>query len=198
MKVAVVKYNAGNIRSVLYALNRLGYEASVTDDPKALRSADRVIFPGVGEASSAMAYLRERGLDQVLVNLRQPFLGICLGMQLMCASSEENNTRTLGIFDVPVVRFTDQAGYKIPHMGWNTVEELVEDPLLNHLPEEVWCYFVHSYYVPCCAWTIGKTQYADQSFTSILHTDNFYGCQFHPEKSGESGMAILRNFLGAL
>jgi len=197
MNIAVVKYNAGNTRSVLCALQRLGYEGIVTDDQKALESADRVIFPGVGEASTAMAYLREKGLDQVLVNLKQPFLGICLGMQLMCARSEENNTTTLGIFDVPVRKFRLTCEYKVPHMGWNTLS-CKQDNLFMGLPEKRWCYFVHSYYVPLCSSTIASTEYGSQEFTAILHRDNFYGCQFHPEKSAESGEMILKNFLEVL
>ncbi len=197
MNIAIVKYNAGNTRSVLCALNRLGYEGAVTDDKTTLEKADRVIFPGVGEASTAMAYLREKGLDQVLVNLKQPFLGICLGMQLMCAGSEENNTTTLGIFEVPVLKFRLDAGYKVPHMGWNTLS-CKQDNLFTGLTEKNWCYFVHSYYVPMGSSTIATTQYGTQEFSAILHKDNFYGCQFHPEKSAESGQQILKNFLEVL
>jgi len=197
MNIAIVKYNAGNTRSVLCALARLGYEGVVTDDPKALENADRVIFPGVGEASSAMAYLRDKGLDQVLVNLKQPFLGICLGMQLMCAKSEENATKTLGIFDAPVLKFRLAPEYKVPHMGWNTLT-CKQDSLFTGLSEKSWCYFVHSYYVPLSAHTIASTEYGGQAFTAILHKDNFYGCQFHPEKSAESGELILKNFLEVL
>jgi len=197
MNIAIVKYNAGNTRSVLCALNRLGYEGVVTDDRTTLEKADRIIFPGVGEASTAMAYLREKGLDQVLVNLRQPFLGICLGMQLMCANSEENATKTLGIFDAPVLKFRLGPEYKVPHMGWNTLS-CKADELFSGLPHTNWCYFVHSYYVPVCSSTIASTEYGGQAFTAILHKDNFYGCQFHPEKSAESGERILRNFLEVL
>lgn len=197
MNIAVVKYNAGNTRSVLCALNRLGFDAQVTDNRKELEQADKVIFPGVGEASTAMAYLREKQLDQVLVNLKQPFLGICLGMQLMCSISEENNTTTLGIFDVPVLKFQPASGFKVPHMGWNTLS-CKQDSLFSGLPKKIWCYFVHSYYVPLCSSTIAGTEYGGQSFTAVLHRDNFYGCQFHPEKSAESGERILKNFLEVL
>ncbi|MFA7129622.1 MAG: imidazole glycerol phosphate synthase subunit HisH [Sphaerochaeta sp.] len=197
MKIAVVKYNAGNIRSVLCALKRLGYDATVTDDFAELASADRVIFPGVGEASTAMAYLKERGLDAFLKTLKQPFLGICLGMQLMCSFSEEHDTSCLGIFDVPVKKFVPTCGEKIPHMGWNTLQ-MEEDPLYTGLQDPVWCYFVHSYYVPVCSETIAKTEYAHIEFSASLRHDNFWGCQFHPEKSGDLGELILKNFLEAL
>ncbi len=194
MNIAIVKYNAGNIRSVLCALSRLGYEAKVTDDPKELNEADRVIFPGVGEASTAMAYLKEKGLDEVLRNLKQPFLGICLGMQLMSKFSEEHDTPCLGMFDVDCVKFVLPKEYKIPHMGWNTIT-CNDDSLFANLKEERWAYFVHSYYVPKCEQTIGSTEYGGIEFSSVLHKDNFYGCQFHPEKSGDVGETILKNFL---
>jgi glutamine amidotransferase len=194
MKTAVVKYNAGNVRSVLCALGRLGCDASVTDDPSELRSADRVIFPGVGEASTAMEYLKAKHLDDVLVSLKRPFLGICLGLQLMCRFSEEHDTPCLGIFDADVRRFPPQTGDKIPHVGWNTVS-LADDPLFAGLPSPLWCYFVHSYYVPRCSWTVGASEYAATPFSASLHKDNFWGCQFHPEKSGRVGEAILKNFL---
>lgn len=197
MRIAMVKYNAGNTRSVLCSLNRLGYEAEVTGDPKLLRSADKVIFPGVGEASTAMAYLREKGLNEVLVHLEQPFLGICLGMQLMCSFSEEHNTTTLGIFDVPVRKFVLPPAYKVPHMGWNTLSRS-EDPFFSHLEGESWCYFVHSYYVEVGPSTIATTTYGPLSFTAVLHKDNFYGCQFHPEKSAEVGATLLKTFVEEL
>lgn len=194
MNIALVQYNAGNIRSVLCALNRLGYEAEVTDDPKRLDVADRVIFPGVGEASSAMAYLQEKGLDSVLVNLRQPFLGICLGMQLMCSHSEEHDTKGLGLFDAPVKKFVLDPAYKVPHMGWNTLK-VNADPLFSGLNAPSWVYFVHSYYVPLSSQTIGTTEYGGLEFSAALRRDNFFGCQFHPEKSGDVGEVILKNFL---
>ncbi len=194
MSIAIVKYNAGNIRSVLCALSRLGYEAKVTEDHEELRSAERVIFPGVGEASTAMAYLRFRGLDTFLPTLKQPFLGICLGMQLMCSFSEEHDTHCLGIFPETVKRFMPADREKIPHMGWNTLET-DSDPLFTGLKDPLWCYFVHSYYVPLSANTIATTEYASVRFTASLRKDNFWGCQFHPEKSGSIGERILKNFL---
>ncbi|MFA6689520.1 MAG: imidazole glycerol phosphate synthase subunit HisH [Sphaerochaetaceae bacterium] len=192
--VAIVKYNAGNIRSVLCALRRLDVDATVTDDPSALRSADHVIFPGVGEASTAMSYLRAAGLDTVLTDLTQPFLGICLGMQLMCAFSEEHDTPCLGMFDASVRRFPSGTGDKIPHMGWNTISGF-DDPLFAGIARESYVYFVHSYYAPLCAGTIATCTYADTSFSCALRKDNFRGVQFHPEKSGPVGERILRNFL---
>lgn len=194
MKIAIVKYNAGNTRSVLCALKRLGYEAAVTEDHQELRSADRVIFPGVGEASTAMAYLRSRGLDTFLPTLEQPFLGICLGMQLMCTFSEEHDTECLGIFPETVKRFIPPNGEKIPHMGWNTIET-EEDPLFTGLTDPLWCYFVHSYYVPFSSDTIASSEYASVKFTASLRKGNFWGCQFHPEKSGSIGEQMLKNFL---
>lgn len=197
MKIAIVKYNAGNTRSVLCALKRLGYDATVTDDFTQLREADRVIFPGVGEASTAMEYLRSRKLDTLLKTLKQPFLGICLGMQLMCSYSEEHETQCLGIFDVPVKLFSLPKGTKIPHMGWNTLAP-TPDPLLCGIEGELWCYFVHSYYVPKCEMAIASTEYAGFEFSAALRKGNYWGCQFHPEKSGDVGEHILRNFLEEL
>lgn len=195
MDIAIVKYNAGNVRSVLCALSRLGYEAHLTDDPAALLSADRVIFPGVGEASSAMAYLRQKNLDKVLTALKAPFLGICLGLQLMCGHSEENNCDCLGIFDVPVLKFPASRGEKIPHVGWNTVSLRQDCPLFEGLKQSQWCYFVHSYYASKCPYSVALTSYDGVVFSSALQKDNFYGCQFHPEKSSEVGQLILKNFL---
>ena len=194
MNIAIVKYNAGNTRSVLCALKRLGYEATVTEDHEELTRADRVIFPGVGEASTAMAYLRERKLDTFLPTLKQPFLGICLGMQLMCSFSEEHDTQCLGIFPETVKKFIPINGEKIPHMGWNTLETC-SDPLFKGLSEQSWCYFVHSYYVPFSTNTIASTEYASVKFTASLRKGNFWGCQFHPEKSGSVGERMLKNFL---
>jgi len=194
MNIAIVKYNAGNTRSVLCALKRLGYEATVTEDHDELRNADRVIFPGVGEASTAMAYLRERGLDTFLPTLQQPFLGICLGMQLMCSFSEEHDTPCLGIFPETVKKFIAPNGEKIPHMGWNTLDAGY-DLLFNRLFDPIWCYFVHSYYVPLSDDTIASTEYASVEFTASIRKDNFWGCQFHPEKSGDVGEQMLKNFL---
>jgi glutamine amidotransferase len=194
MNLAIVKYNAGNIQSVLYALERIGATAVVTDDHEQLRAADKVIFPGVGEASSAMRYLRERGLDQVLIQLQQPVLGICLGMQLMCAYSEENDTTCLGIFSEKVKLFKPaDAAVKVPQIGWNTIGDL-KTPLFSQVPENSYCYFVHSYYASLGEQTIATTDYV-QPYSSGLHTRNFFGVQFHPEKSATVGERILKNFI---
>lgn len=192
MKVVIIKYNAGNIRSVLFALERIGVQAVVTDDPAEIRSADRVIFPGVGEASSAMAYLREKELDKLICSLTQPVLGICLGMQLMCSFSEENNTPCLGIFEQKVRRFPE-AGLKIPQIGWNNIYDL-NDPLFDGIEGSPYMYFVHSYYVENCSEAISKTEYV-LPFSSAIRKGNFAAVQFHPEKSGETGQQILRNFI---
>ena len=188
--IAIIKYNAGNIRSVLFALERLGLEAKVTDDHEEIRNASHVIFPGVGAANSAMPYLKERGLDKLILSLTQPFLGICLGMQLMCNHSEEGDTDCLGIFDLPIKKFTEG---KVPHMGWNKLTNL-KSPLLAGLSEDAYCYFVHSYYAVLGNDTIASTDYHIQ-YSSALHRDNFYGVQFHPEKSADVGEQILKNFL---
>ncbi|HWK06644.1 MAG TPA: imidazole glycerol phosphate synthase subunit HisH [Puia sp.] len=207
MNIAIVKYNAGNIQSVLYALERIGKEAIVTDDHAQIRSADKVIFPGVGEASTAMEYLKERGLDILIRSLEQPVLGICLGMQLMCRYSEENDTECLGIFAEEVKKFTPPgpAGrerptaasgemvYKVPQIGWNNIYHL-QSPLFGGLEENSYCYFVHGYYAALGKHTIATTDYI-LPYSSALHTGNFYGVQFHPEKSAQVGERILRNFL---
>ncbi len=194
MKVAIVKYNAGNIYSVIHALQRLGVEPVLTDDAETLRTADKVIFPGQGEASNAMQYLRERGLDEVIRSLKNPILGICIGQQLMCRHSEEGNVDCLGIFDVDVVRFQPQRHEdKVPHMGWNTLQEM-NSKLFEGLKEEPYVYFVHSYYVPLCNDTAATTNYI-LPFSAAMHRDNFYATQFHPEKSGSIGEQILKNFL---
>ena len=229
----IIQYNAGNIQSVRYALARIGAEATVTDDPALIRAAERVIFPGVGEASTAMAYLQERGLDEVIRRLVQPVLGICLGMQLMCSYSEENDTDCVGIFEERVRQFAPEASsgpgpgaasghesnvssgperraasghesglsrapggaptFKVPQIGWNTIYDL-ETPLLAGLPEESYCYFVHGYYAALGAHTIAKTDYI-RPYSSALHRGNFYGVQFHPEKSAAVGEKILKNFM---
>jgi len=192
MKVVIIKYNAGNIRSVLFALERLGVHAMVTDDHDEIRSADRVIFPGVGEASSAMKYLREKGLDTLISSLTQPVLGICLGMQLMCSYSEENDTTCMGIFDEKVKLFPLN-GFKIPQIGWNNITHLKSD-LFQGIDENAYMYFVHSYYVEKCDNAISLTNYISE-YSSAVHKNNFYAVQFHPEKSGDAGQKILENFI---
>lgn len=191
MKVAIVKYNAGNIQSVKFALNRIGIEPDVTDDPEGLKNADKVIFPGVGEASTAMRYLKEKNLNKLIPELQQPVLGICLGLQLMCASSEENNTEGMGIFSLKVNMFPK--GKKIPQMGWNTLENL-KGELFRGIREGAYVYFVHSYYAPESENTIATTDYIVK-YSSALQKDNFYAVQFHPEKSGPVGAMILENFI---
>ena len=194
MDVAIVKYNAGNIRSVDYALRRLGVEAAITADPDTLRRADKVIFPGVGEAATTMAFLRTEGLDSLIKSLRQPVLGICLGMQLMCRHSEEGDVDCLGIFDEEVKRFVPtQHADKVPHMGWNSLRETLS-ALFEGFTQEEFVYFVHSFYVPLCAHTAAVTDYI-HPFSAALHKENFYATQFHPEKSGGVGERILTNFL---
>jgi glutamine amidotransferase len=191
----IIKYNAGNIQSVLFALERLSVKAEVSDDVAKIRSADKVIFPGVGEASTAMHYLRERGLDVVIKNLKQPVLGICLGMQLMCQYSEENSTVCLGIFNEEVKRFSQSSNeeFKVPQIGWNAIYDL-RSQLFTGIKEESFCYFVHSYYASMGQHTIATTDYI-QPYSSGLQKNNFYGVQFHPEKSAEAGEQILKNFL---
>ncbi len=197
MKLAIVKYNAGNIQSVLYALERIGATALVTDDHDAIRSADKVIFPGVGEASTAMQYLAQRKLDTLLKELTQPVLGICLGMQLMCKHSEENDTDCLGIFDEPVKWFRNvlpqPEPVKIPQIGWNNIANL-QSPLFKDVAENSYCYFVHGYYAAIGEHTIATTDYI-QAYSSALQKNNFYGVQFHPEKSAATGEQILKNFI---
>ena len=194
METVIIQYNAGNIQSVLYALERLGVNALVTDDSEKIKSASRVIFPGVGEASTAMQYLKERQLDQLIVSLKQPVLGICLGMQLMCAYSEENNTDCLGIFNEQVKQFKpDTISVKVPQMGWNTITHL-QSSLFKGVEEESYAYFVHGYYASIGTHTIAQTNYI-LDYSSALHKDNFYGVQFHPEKSAKVGEQIIQNFL---
>jgi len=194
MKTVIIKYNAGNIQSVLYALERIGVSALVTDALDEIQTADKVIFPGVGEASSAMQYLRERKLDELIINLKQPVLGICLGMQLMCTHSTENDTACLGIFEEQVKHFeTLDNTIKIPQMGWNTITEL-KTPLFNGTSENSYAYFVHGYYAAKGKHTIATTQYI-QEYSSALNKDNFYGVQFHLEKSALVGEQIIQNFL---
>jgi imidazole glycerol-phosphate synthase subunit HisH len=195
MVLKIVKYNAGNIQSVLFALERIGVQAEVTDDIEKLQSADKVIFPGVGEASTAMQYLKARNLDKVIKELRQPVLGVCLGMQLMCAYSEENDTKCLGIFEEKVKRFVPpplKGSYKVPQIGWNKIYDVRSDLMKG--VNEAYCYFVHGYYVPICDETIAVTDYI-QPYSSALNKRNFYGVQFHAEKSADAGEQILTNFI---
>ena len=194
MDVAIIKYNAGNICSVDYALKRLGVAPIITADPEILRKADKVIFPGVGEALTTMEYLRTHRLDEVIQTLKQPVLGICLGMQLLCQHSEEGDTDCLGIFPADVKRFQpNRHEDKVPHMGWNTLSHVNSDLFKGDL-EGKFVYFVHSYYVPVNAFTAATTDYI-QPFSASLHKANFYATQFHPEKSGSVGEQILKNFL---
>ena len=199
MKVAIIKYNAGNIQSVKFALERLGVNPIITDDPEEIKSADKVIFPGVGEAKSAMTYLVEKGLDQVIINLKQPVLGICIGLQLMCEHSEENDTKCLGIFPVDVKRFKsgmvhEGESLKIPHMGWNNIY-FNEFPLFKGLKEEPYIYYVHSYRAELHdEFTVATSEYGE-TYSAGLHKDNFYAVQFHPEKSGDIGHQVIKNFL---
>lgn len=191
MKVAVIKYNAGNIRSVTYALERLGLHPLLTDDPEEIFSADKVIFPGQGEASSAMQYLRSRRLDEVIINLKQPVLGICVGLQLMCKHSEEGNTACLGIFDVHVKRFPPKA--KVPHMGWNDIK-VTGGRLCQYLRSNAYLYYVHSYYAELSEYTTATNDYI-LPYSVALERDNYYAIQPHLEKSGKDGEQILKNFL---
>ena len=191
MKIVIINYGAGNIQSILFAIERLGYKAILSNDPDEIKAADKVIFPGVGEASYAMKMLQKSDLDTLIPTLKQPVLGICLGMQLMCNSSEEGQTKGLGIFDVGVVKFTSKV--KVPQMGWNTIYHLKSN-LFSGIAENEYMYLVHSFYAPLCAETIARTNY-ELEYSSALEKDNFYGTQFHPEKSGDVGETILANFL---
>lgn len=193
MKTVIIKYNAGNVQSVMYALDRLGASYLLTDDEAEIRSADKVIFPGVGEASTAMAYLRQRGLDKLIPSLKQPVLGTCVGMQLMCRHSEENDATCMGIFDIDVRRLPADAGLKVPHTGWNNLHSL-RGPLTEGLAENAYVYFVHSYAADVCEYTTAVCEYG-RPFSAMLHRDNFYAAQFHAEISGNIGQLILENFL---
>lgn len=199
MKIAVIKYNSGNVQSVLYALERLGVDAELTDDPSIIRAADKVIFPGQGEASTAMNYLKARKLDLLIKDLKQPFLGVCLGLQLLCEHSEENDTECLGILPVKVKRFmpVDSQEFKVPHVGWNELEQLGSDPLLSDLPPSPFVYYVHSFYAELSEYTIATTHYV-HDFSAILRRDNFWAIQAHPEKSSLVGQKLLSNFLSNL
>lgn len=192
MRIAVIRYNAGNIQSVSYALERLGASFEVTSDPEKIQTADKVIFPGVGEASTTMRFLQENGLNRLIMRLQQPVLGVCLGMQLLCRFSEENNTTCLGVFPVDVRKFGLNDNLKVPHMGWNSLGKIS-----GWLPASIqgeFTYFVHSFYVPVNAWTVAETQYGIP-FSAAMRKDNFFAVQFHPEKSAQTGEKILQAFL---
>ena len=191
MKIVIINYGAGNIQSIMFAIERLGFHAVLSNNPDEIKAADKVIFPGVGEASYAMRMLKESGLDTLIPILKQPVFGICLGMQLMCNHSEEGNTKGLGIFDVNVLKFSNKV--KVPQMGWNTIYNLKSD-LFRGIAENEYMYLVHSFYAPICNETIATTNY-ELEYSSALENDNFYGTQFHPEKSGDIGEQILGNFL---
>ena len=193
MEIAIIKYNAGNVASVMYALDRIGQKYQWTDDEEEIKKADKVIFPGVGEASTAMAYLKEKGLDTLIKGLKQPVLATCIGMQLLCKHSEEGNVDCIGVFDVEVKKFQSK-DLKIPHVGWNSITAKGDNPLMKGLKEDEFVYFVHSFYAPVNAYTTAVCEYV-QPFSAMLHKDNFYAAQFHAEISGKAGEQILKNFL---
>jgi imidazole glycerol-phosphate synthase subunit HisH len=208
-KVVIIKYNAGNVQSVMYALERIGASYELSDNQDVIQSAERIIFPGVGEASTAMRSLRENGLDKLIPTLKQPFLGTCVGMQLLCKSSEENNTDCIGVFDVPILRFPKQKGFKVPQTGWNEISPLAPrggtlllsqqvagwtTPLCEGLGQSEYVYYNHSFYAPLCEYTVAKTDYILE-YSAMLQKDNFYALQFHSEISGNVGQRIFENFL---
>lgn len=195
-EVAIIKYNAGNVASVMYALDRIGIKYIWTDDEQELRSAEKIIFPGVGEASTAMNYLREKGLDLLIPTLKQPVLATCIGMQLLCKNSEENNASCLGVFDVEIKRFQSNT-YKIPHVGWNKVTFNEDIPLFQGMKKSEFMYFVHSYFAPLGPNTLATCNYI-HDFSAMLHKDNFYAAQFHTEISGVAGQTLLQNFVNLI
>nr|WP_299422078.1 imidazole glycerol phosphate synthase subunit HisH [uncultured Emticicia sp.] len=204
LKVVIIKYNAGNVQSVMYALERIGASYELSDNADVIRSAERIIFPGVGEASTAMRSLRENGLDKVIPTLKQPFLGTCVGMQLLCQSSAENNTECLGVFDIPILKFPRVKGFKVPQTGWNNISPPAPtrggvtdtwiSPLCKGLSESEYVYYNHGYYAPLCDYTVAKTDYILE-YSAMLQRDNFFAAQFHSEISGDVGEQIFKNFL---
>jgi glutamine amidotransferase len=192
-EISIIKYNAGNIMSVIIALERIGASYELTDDPEKIQNANKIIFPGVGEAGSAMKSLIETGLDKLIPTLKQPFLGTCVGMQLLCETSEESDTRCLGVFDIPILKFPKTQGFKIPQTGWNNIYEL-QTPICRSVNENSYVYYNHGYYAPLSKYTVAKTDYVLE-YSAILQKDNFFACQFHSEISGEVGQQIFKNFL---
>jgi imidazole glycerol-phosphate synthase subunit HisH len=193
MEVLIIKYNAGNVQSVMYALERIGVSYKLSDNFEEIKAAERIIFPGVGEASTAMKSLKMNGLDQLIPSLRQPFLGTCVGMQLLCNHSEENNTKCLGVFDINVKKFDKTDGFKVPQTGWNDIYDL-QTPLLQGVNQNSYVYYNHSYYAPICENTIAKTNYILE-YSAVLQKNNFYACQFHSEISGDIGQKVFENFM---
>jgi glutamine amidotransferase len=192
-EISIIKYNAGNIMSVIIALERIGATYELTDDPERIQNAKKIIFPGVGEAGSAMKSLKETGLDVLIPTLKQPFLGTCVGMQLLCDSSEESDTKCLGVFDIPILKFPKTQGFKIPQTGWNNIYDL-QTPICASVNENSYVYYNHGYYAPLSKYTVAKTDYVLE-YSAILQKDNFFACQFHSEISGEVGQQIFKNFL---
>ncbi|MDP1817177.1 MAG: imidazole glycerol phosphate synthase subunit HisH [Leadbetterella sp.] len=192
-EISIIKYNAGNIMSVIIALERIGASYELTDDPVKILNANKIIFPGVGEAGSAMKSLIETGLDKLIPTLKQPFLGTCVGMQLLCETSEESDTRCLGVFDIPILKFPKTQGFKIPQTGWNNIYDL-QTPICASVNENSYVYYNHGYYAPLSKYTVAKTDYVLE-YSAILQKDNFFACQFHSEISGEVGQQIFKNFL---
>jgi imidazole glycerol-phosphate synthase subunit HisH len=193
MEVVILKYNAGNVQSVMYALDRIGVGYQLSDDFDVIQSADRIIFPGVGEASTAMESLKVNGLDKLIPTLKQPFLGTCVGMQLLCRYSEENDTKCLGVFDLDIKKFPNSPGFKIPQTGWNDIYDL-QSPITAGISENAYVYYNHGYYAPLCEYTVAKTKYMLE-YSSVLQKGNFYACQFHSEISGDIGQKVFENFM---